>query len=167
GSNNLNPSTVIMARFVDNSNHYSFIIKNHSEWWLGYVQGGSWNTLDNGNFSYNATTWYTMTLTVQGSTISAAINGKTLTTDTDRTFASGMIGFSTKATSEFDNVLVTTNLISPTPTATATQPPPPTATTAPTPTATTAPSPTPTATSTPTATPTATPAPTPTATPAP
>ena len=150
GANDLSQATVIMARFVDNSNHYSFLLKNNSEWYLGVVQGGSWTTLDQGTFSYNATTWYTMSLTVKGTTISAAINGVTLTTDTDSTFSSGMIGFSTKATSEFDNVLVTT---SGTPT--------PTPTPLPSPTGTPSPSPTPSQTPTPTPSPTPTPTPPP------
>jgi hypothetical protein len=139
GANDLNQSSVLMARFVDNSNHYSFLLKNNSEWYLGSVVNGNWTTFGQGTFNYSSQ-FYTLTLTVKGSTISGAINGTTLVTATDTSFASGMIGFSTKATSELDNVVVSSGSITPTPTPTPTQTPSPT----PTPTQTPTPTPTPT-----------------------
>jgi hypothetical protein len=185
GANDLNQATVIMARFVDDNNHYSFLLKNHNEWYLGIVAGGVWSTLDQGTFSYNSSTFYTLALSVQGSTISGSINGTTMATDTDTSFASGMIALSARATAEFDNVLVTTsggsptptptatatNTASPTPTATATSTATPTSTPTqsptPSPTPTQSPSPTPTQSPSPTPTPTQSPTPTPSPTPPP
>ena len=50
--------------------------------------------------------FYTLALTVNGSTISGAINGKVVATATDQSLASGQIGFLTSAESELDNVVV-------------------------------------------------------------
>ncbi|HET9111810.1 MAG TPA: hypothetical protein VFN78_13355 [Ktedonobacterales bacterium] len=155
GANDLSKSTVLMARYVDADNHYSLLLKNQSEWYLGKVVNGDWTTLGQGSFSYTSTTFYTFVLSVQGNTISASINGVTRATKTDSQFPTGEIALSTKATSEFDNVQVTSGSVSPTPTPTQTSTP------SPTPTQTTTPSPTPTQTATPTPTQTATPTPTP------
>ncbi len=153
GANDLSKSTVLMARYVDADNHYSLLLKNHSEWYLGKVAGGNWTTLGQGSFSYTSSMFYTFALSVQGSTISASINGVTRATRTDTRFPTGKIALSTKATSEFDNVQVTSSSVSPTPTPTQTSTP------SPTPTQTSTPSPTPSPTPTQTATPSPTPAP--------
>ena len=140
----------IEGRRQDVNNFYSLLIKNGSEWYLGYKLNGNWSTLANGTMSYTTTTWYNWTLTMTGTTISASINGVTLATVKDSTFSAGNIAFKTRNQSAFDNVLVTaTGTVTPTPT----------------PTASATPGGTPTVTATATATSTATPAPTATATP--
>lgn len=188
----INGSSVVSinGRHKDVNNFYGLLVKNGNAWYLGKKVNGTFTTLASGSTSYNTTTWYTWVLTMTGSTISASINGTTLATVTDTAFSSGNISFSTRAQSEYDNVVVTTTGNAPTPTPTntsvatatntptptntpaptATNTPTPTATNTPTPTATNTPSatntPGPTATDTPTPTPTATntPTPTPTAT---
>ncbi len=164
----------IIARLKDSNNYYSFGLYSNT-WYLKKRVAGNQTTITQGNFTYTSQ-FYTFTFSLQGSTISAAINGTTVTTVTDTSLSSGMIGFSTKAMSEIDNVIVTTNGVAPTPTPTSTNTPTSTATTAPTatdtptvgPTNTPTPAPTDTPTLGPTATntpgPTATNTPTPTAT---
>ncbi|HKS69502.1 MAG TPA: RHS repeat-associated core domain-containing protein, partial [Ktedonobacterales bacterium] len=99
-------SANLMGRYTDTNNHYSLILKNNSEWWLGVKQAGNWTTIANGTFSYNSNTFYTLTLSLQGTTISGSINGTVVGSGTDSTFSSGGIGFSTAANSEIDNVSV-------------------------------------------------------------
>ena len=54
-------------------------------------------------------TWQHLALTFNGHTISAAINGTTVGTVTDPSYASGMVGFGTSGyqTDQFDNLSVT------------------------------------------------------------
>jgi hypothetical protein len=107
GSDNLNTTSAnLMGRYLDTNNHYSLILKNNSERWLGVKQAGNWSTIANGNFSYNSSTFYTLTLSLQGSTITGSIDGTVVGSGTDTTFSSGGIGFSTAANSELDNVSV-------------------------------------------------------------
>lgn len=105
GANDLSQTTDLMARFTDDNNHYSLVLKNNNEWYLGKRVSGNWTTLANGTFSYSSQ-FYTLALTVNGSTISAAINGKVVATVTDTSFASGKFAFLTSAESELDNVVV-------------------------------------------------------------
>ncbi len=157
----------IDGRRQDANNFYTLLVKNGNAWYLGKKVSGNFTTLAWGSTSYNTTTWYTWTLTMTGTTISASINGTTLATVTDSAFSSGNISFKTHDQSEFDNVVVTSTGSNPTPTPTATNTPTPTATNTPTVTPTNTPTPTPTDTPTPTATTTNTPTPTPPNTPTP
>ena len=54
-------------------------------------------------------TWQHLALTFNGASITAAINGTTVTTVNDSTYASGMVGFGTSGyqTDQFDNLSVT------------------------------------------------------------
>ena len=167
------------GRRQDISNFYTVLLKNGNSWYLGKKVNGVFTTLASGFTSINSSSWYTWTLSMTGSSISASMNGATLSTVNDSTFSAGNIGFKTTAQAEFDNVSVTATGAGPTatpsntPTATATATPTntPTATATPsataTPTATATATPTATATATPTATATATAAATATATSAP
>ena len=72
---------------------------------------GTLTTLASGTVAAPGTgTWQHLALTFSGSTISAAINGTTVGTVTDSTYASGMVGFGTSGyqTDQFDNLSVTT-----------------------------------------------------------
>ena len=136
GANDLNQTSDIQARYTDTNNHYSFLLKNGGQWYLGMRDRGNWTTFAQGSFPYS-NQFYTLALTVHGTTISASINGTTVAITTDSTFSSGSIAFSTSATSELDDVQVTAfGSAPPTPTPT---PPTPTPT-PPTPTPTPVPS---------------------------
>ncbi|HEY7123964.1 MAG TPA: hypothetical protein VH540_08455 [Ktedonobacterales bacterium] len=173
----------IIARESDASNYYSFGLFSNT-WYLKKRVGGNQTTIAQGNFAYTSQ-FYTMQFSLQGSALSGKIGATTVFNTTDSSLSAGMIGVSTKAMTELDNVLVTVNGVVPTPTptdtatstptlvptatntpgATATNTPGATATNTPTPTATNTPAPT--ATNTPTPTATNTPTPPPTATPTP
>ncbi|HEY8324038.1 MAG TPA: LamG-like jellyroll fold domain-containing protein, partial [Ktedonobacterales bacterium] len=120
GANDLKQTSDLMARFSDPNNHYSFLLKNGDQWYLGMRSGATWTTFAQGSFPY-ASQFSTLALTVHGDTISASINAQVVATATDATFKSGKIGFLTSAESELDNVLVTSpDSASPTPTPTTT-----------------------------------------------
>jgi hypothetical protein len=129
----LNGTFNLMGRYTDANNHYSLILKNGSEWWLGVKQGGNWSTLAVGSFPYQANVWYTFALSFSGQKISASINGKLLASATDTTFSHGAIGWSTNASGELDNVSVIAPGGTPPPPPPTPTPIPPTPTPAPTP----------------------------------
>jgi hypothetical protein len=143
----------LIARETNANNYYSFGFYSGT-WYLKKRVGGTQTTIIQGNLSFTSQ-FYTLTFSLQGTTLSGSINGAAVFTKTDSSLASGMIGFSTKAMSEIDNVAVTTAGAPPTPTPTFTNTPTSTSTTAPTATntpmatATNTPTPTVTATSTP------------------
>jgi hypothetical protein len=143
----------LIARAI-NSNHFYYIgLQNGNQLVLVRRDGDTSTTLASKSFTVTTGTFFTLRLDVQGSSLSAFVNGTQQLTANDGTYTSGAIGVGTFfASAEFDDVVVTSLGGSPTPT------PTPTATATPTPT----PTPTPTATATPTPTPTATPTPTPT-----
>lgn len=132
GANNPGGMIQIMARYADANNHYGVLLQQGSQWYLGKKVAGVWVDLASGTRSYNAG-WHTLTLSVQGSAISATVDGVTLATVTDATFAAGEIALAAKSTAAFDNVSVITAAVapspsptpSPTPTASATPTPPP------------------------------------------
>lgn len=139
-SGHLNNTYNLMGRYTDANNHYSLILKNGNEWWLGVKKNGNWSTIANGNLSFTSQ-FYTFSLTFAGSKVTGAINGVTLGSGTDTSFASGRIAYQTDSNGELDNVLVTgtgTPVPTPTPSPTATPSPTPVP---PTPTPTPAPLP--------------------------
>jgi cell division septation protein DedD len=166
GANATSLGLQVIARFSDSNNYYSLGLFSNT-WYLKKRVAGTQTTITQGNFSYTSQ-FYTVVFSLQGTALSGKINATTLFTLTDSSLSAGMIGLSTKAMSELDTVLVTTNGVvpTPTPTNTATSTPTlaPTSTNTPAPTATGTPAPT--ATNTPAPTATNTPAPTATNTPA-
>ena len=86
---------------LSNTGAWSIIRNNTSD---------SLTTLASGTVTAPGTgTWQHLALTFNGSSISAAINGTTVATVTDATYASGMVGFGTSGyqTDQFDNLSVT------------------------------------------------------------
>ncbi len=91
------------------------------EYYLQLSSSGAWSivrnttsdtltTLAGGTVAAPGTgTWQHLALTFNGATISAAINGTTVGTVTDSSYASGMVGFGTSGyqTDQFDNLSVT------------------------------------------------------------
>jgi len=92
-----------------------------NEYYLQLSNTGAWSivrnntsdtltTLASGTVAAPGTgTWQHLALTFNGSSISAAINGATVGTVTDSTYASGMVGLGTSGyqTDQFDNLAVT------------------------------------------------------------
>jgi hypothetical protein len=92
-------------------NEYYLQLSNTGAWSI--VRNNTSNaltTLASGTVAAPGTgTWQHLALTFNGHTISAAINGTTVGTVTDATYASGMVGFGTSGyqTDQFDNLAVT------------------------------------------------------------
>jgi hypothetical protein len=166
GANSPSLGFQLIARQIDANNYYSFGFFSGT-WYLKKRVSGTQTTITQGNFSFTSQ-FYSLVFSLQGTTLSGSINGTNVFTKTDSSLSSGMIGFSTKAMSEIDNVLVTTTGVPPSPTPTFTNTPTSTSTTAPTatntPTVTATNTPVPSVTNTPTSTATATNTPTATAT---
>jgi hypothetical protein len=92
-----------------------------NDYYLQVSSAGSWSIVRNSTSGTHATlasgtvtapgtgTWQRLALTFNGATISAAINGTTVATVTDSSYASGMIGLGTSGyqTDQFDNLSVT------------------------------------------------------------
>jgi hypothetical protein len=94
---------------------------NINDYYLQLSNTGAWSVIRNSTSGTRTTlasgtvtapglnTWQHLALTFNGHTISAAINGTTVTTVTDSAYASGMIGFGTNGyqTDQFGNLSVT------------------------------------------------------------
>jgi hypothetical protein len=92
-------------------NEYYLQLSNAGAWSIVRNNtSGSLTTLASGTVAAPGTgTWQKLALTFNGDSISAAINGTTVGTVTDSTFASGMIGLGTDGyqTDQFDDLSVT------------------------------------------------------------
>jgi hypothetical protein len=97
--------------YPPSASEYYLQLSNTGAWQV--VRGnssGQTTTLASGTVSAPGTgTWQHLALTFSGTTITAAINGTTVTTVTDGTYGSGMVGFGTNGyqTDQFDNLSVT------------------------------------------------------------
>jgi hypothetical protein len=99
----------------------AFSPANINDYYLQLASSGAWSIVRNSTGGTQATlasgtvaapgtgTWQHLALTFNGGTISAAINGTTVGTVTDSSYASGMIGLGTSGyqTDQFDNLSVT------------------------------------------------------------
>ncbi|HME74090.1 MAG TPA: ricin-type beta-trefoil lectin domain protein [Mycobacterium sp.] len=94
-----------------NINDYYLQLSDTGAWSIvRNSKGGGLTTLASGTVTAPGTgTWQHLALTFNGSSISAAINGTTVGTVTDASYASGMVGFGTSGyqTDQFDNLSVT------------------------------------------------------------
>ena len=111
----------VVARMSDAGNGYGFLLSNYP--YTSPVQPGyiTFVKFQNGGavsvqptalpFAVTGGTAYHVALTVSGSTISAAVNGTTVDTITDTSFATGKVGFrefgANNEQAVFDNVKVT------------------------------------------------------------
>ena len=94
-----------------NINDYYLQLSNTGAWSIvRNSKGGGLTTLASGTVTApGAGTWQHLALTFNGHTISAAINGTTVGSVTDSSYASGMVGLGTSGyqTDQFDNLSVT------------------------------------------------------------
>jgi len=142
----------LIARAINSNHFYYLALTNGNQLVLARRDGDTSTTLTSKTFTVTAGTFYTLRIVVQGSSLTAFVNGTQQLNTTDSTYTSGQIGVATFfASGSFDDVVVTSGGGGPTPT--------------PTPTPNPTPTPTPTPTPPPTPTPTPPPSPTPTPTP--
>jgi len=96
-----------------NINAYYLQVSDSGAWSiLKNAAGGSFTTLRSGNVSALGTnSWHTLSLSFQGSTITATINGTTAGTVTDTSYRAGQVGIGVNGWQnvQFDNFSVTPN----------------------------------------------------------
>ena len=92
-------------------NAYHLRVSDTGAWSiLNSNTGGTVTTLASGTVTAPGTNhWHTLALTFAGSTITAAIDGATVGSVTDRTWAGGQVGYATSQgeTAQFDNLSIT------------------------------------------------------------
>ncbi len=96
-----------------NINAYYLRVTDGGAWSiLKNTSGGTLSTLASGTVSALGThTWHTLALSFQGSTISATIDGTTVSTVTDSRYSSGQVGVGVSGwqNAQFDNFSVTSS----------------------------------------------------------
>jgi pectate lyase len=124
-----NRSAGIAARARSTSDFYALVLTSSgAAVQLQRVAGGGVTVLGTAAVGGTTGTWRTLALNVQGSTLTALVDGAQVLQATDSTHASGRIGLiATYASAAYDDVQVDTGPVTPgpTPTATTTTSPPP------------------------------------------
>jgi hypothetical protein len=115
----------LLARSTGATTFYRLTLLPGNQVQLQAVNSGSVTVLGSAARTVSAGTWYTLAITVNGSSISASVDGAQVATATNAAIAKGRIGLQTAyASASFDNVTVTTGGTTPTPTATTVSPTP-------------------------------------------
>ncbi|GFJ96096.1 hypothetical protein Prum_097380 [Phytohabitans rumicis] len=129
--NGSNRFVAVLARAQSATSYYYLALRSNNTVELKRLTNGSSATLATAAVTVSAGTWYTLSLSVAGSTLRGTVNGGTALTATDTQYAAGGIGLATYyASASFDDVLVDSTAgptASPTPpptTPAATTPPP-------------------------------------------
>ncbi len=124
------------ARVQSATSEYRLALLDSNQAQLQTVDSGSVTVLGSRSLTVSTGTFYTLQITVSGTSVSGSVNGTQVGSATSSRFGAGTVGFATfHATASFDDLLVSTTG-TPTPTPTATPTPTPTATPTPTPTPT-------------------------------
>jgi hypothetical protein len=102
----------VVARYQDANHFYACGLENGNTLFLGKVYGGTWYTFTTGSYTYAATSWYQVSLTVSGNSLTCTVtdpqSNHTLTiTATASYFSIGPAGLVGSAGAEFDNLTVT------------------------------------------------------------
>ncbi|MFD0578484.1 ricin-type beta-trefoil lectin domain protein [Dactylosporangium darangshiense] len=94
-----------------NLNGYYFRVADTGAWSiLSNNTSGNWRTLTSGTTSaFGIGRWHTLSLTLNGTALTAAIDGTTVGTVSDSTWVAGQIGYGTGqgVTAQFDNLSIT------------------------------------------------------------
>jgi pectate lyase len=133
--NGTNRFVALLARAQSATSYYYLALRSNNTVELKKLVGGASTTLASGSVTVTVGTWYTLRLTVAGSSLSGQVNSGAVLTANDSQFAGGQVGLATfNASAAFDDVNVTDsaapNPTTPSPTATTprpdpTTPPPP------------------------------------------
>ncbi|MBB5868112.1 pectin methylesterase-like acyl-CoA thioesterase [Allocatelliglobosispora scoriae] len=123
--NGSNRFVALLARAQSDTSYYYVTLRSTNVFELKKLVSGSSTTLATTSVSVAAGTWYTVSLTVSGSSIRGSVNGTTTLSATDSQFSSGGIGVATYyASASFDDVTVADSA-TPSPSASASAPPSP------------------------------------------
>ncbi len=140
----------LCARFQSSSNYYYLVLTNTGKLEIRKKVSGAATAIASKTYTVTTGTWYVLKLVLNGSSIQAYVNGALELSATDSALATGKVGFTAQnAGAEFDDLLVESDSMTPTPTPSATTPTPTPSAATPTPTpSTTTPTPVPTSAST-------------------
>jgi hypothetical protein len=98
-------TTGILGRYADNNNYYMFALNNGNVVLKKKVRGTT-TTLQSAPYSFNSSTFYTLQLSMNGSTISGSVNGVALVSATDSSLSSGKIALYSTGAGWWDDVVV-------------------------------------------------------------
>ena len=110
----VNPSSGrawVVARHQSAGNFYACGLDAGQNLFLGKQVGGSWSVLGSNGYSYNGTTWYHIDFSVQGNSLTCAVNepgsghSRTVTASA-ADFPSGSIGATGDSGAEYRNFVV-------------------------------------------------------------
>ncbi len=103
-------AAMVVARYVDSTHFYACGL-NGGVLWLGKLYGGTWYNFSTRPFSYVGSTWYTVSLTVSGDTLTCTVtdpatSATATTAATQNYFSNGRAGVVSIGSAEFDNLYV-------------------------------------------------------------
>ncbi|WP_165452744.1 polysaccharide lyase family 7 protein [Paenibacillus thalictri] len=98
-------TTGILGRYADNNNYYLLALNNGNVV-LKKKSGGTATVLQSAAYSFNTSTFYTLKLSMNGTTISGYVNGVQQVSVTDSSLSGGKIGIYTTGAGWWDDVLV-------------------------------------------------------------
>ncbi|RKH36029.1 hypothetical protein D7Y13_04565 [Corallococcus praedator] len=97
----------LVARYVDGNNYYFFILHN-GNLVLNKKVAGTTQTVQSVPFAASTSTFYTLTLVVQGTSLQGYVDGVLRVQGTDTGLGSGKVGFYATGVATYDDVRVTT-----------------------------------------------------------
>jgi pectate lyase len=132
--NGTNRFAAVLARVQSNTSYYYLALRTNNTVELKKLVGGSSTTLATAPVTVTLNTWYTLSLTASGSTLTGRVDAGVPLTATDSQFATGQVGLATfNAAANVDDVLVVDTAVpipttpgpSPSPSTPSPPPPPP------------------------------------------
>jgi hypothetical protein len=106
----------LLARATSSTTFYRLALLPGNLMQLQALNSGSLTVLGSVSRTVSAGTWYTLSLTVNGSQISGSVDGGTVATATSTLVGNGRIGLQTSSsTANVDDVIVTTGGVTPSP----------------------------------------------------
>ncbi|GAA1395822.1 family 16 glycoside hydrolase [Catellatospora coxensis] len=105
--NGANRFAAVLARAQSNTSYYYLALRTNNTVELKKLAGGSSTTLASAGVTVATGSWYTLSLTVSGTSLRGSVNGGAAVSATDAQFATGQVGVATyNAAANFDDVLV-------------------------------------------------------------
>jgi pectate lyase len=105
--NGSNRFIALLARAQSATSYYYVALRSNNTVELKKLVNGTATTLASASVTVTTGTWYSLSLTVSGSSLTARVNNGAPLTATDTQFATGQVGVATfNASANFDDVLV-------------------------------------------------------------
>ncbi len=105
--NGANRFVALLARAQSNTSYYYVALRSNNTVELKKLVNGSATTLASTSVSVSIGTWYTLSLRVEGSTLTSQVNGASTLTASDGQYSTGQVGVATfNASATFDDINV-------------------------------------------------------------